>query len=264
MSKPALVKLGGSILTDKSRERVFRRAVAKRLLAEVAKSGVPAVVLHGAGGYGHPPAARHRLGRQRVGAEARAGVSETLAGVQLLMAEVTAVAVGAGLRPIPVPVHLHCTSEGDALLGLPVQRIVTLLEEGYTPILAGTLVRDADLGWRVVSADELLEVLASEMDPRLAVYATDVDGVFSADPSLDPDARLLARVGPDELARMEGSAEATVAGGSRADVTERMLGKVRRAMAVADVCPTLIINGTVRGRLLDALKGKSVKGTRVG
>lgn len=264
MSKPALVKLGGSILTDKGRERVFRRAVAKRLMAEIAKSGVPTVVLHGAGGYGHPPAERHNIGRRRVATEARVGVSETLAGVQLLMAEVTAVAFAAGLRPIPVPLHLHCTSEGDALLGLPVQRISSLLEEGYTPILAGTLVRDADLGWRVVSADELLEVLAEEMAPRLAVYATDVDGVYSGDPASDPAATLMARVGPAELETMEHSAEAAVAGGSRPDVTGRMLGKVRRAMAVSDICPTLIVNGTVRGRLLDALKGKAVKGTRVG
>ncbi len=264
MSKPALVKLGGSIITDKSRERVFRRAVTKRLMAEIAKSGVPTVVFHGAGGYGHPPAARHGIGTRKVGPEARIGVSETLAGVQLLMAETTAVAVSAGLRPIPVPIHLHCTSEGDALLGLPVQRVVALLQEGYTPILAGTLVRDAELGWRVVSADELLELFAEDLEPRLAVYATDVDGVFTADPSLDPAATLMGRVGAGELAAMEEAAEATVAGGSRPDVTGRMLGKVRRAMAVADLCPTLIINGTVRGRLLDSLKGKAVRGTRVG
>ncbi len=252
MVRPALVKLGGSVLTDKDRERSFRRSVARRLLGEVAKSGVPAILLHGAGGYGHPAAARHQIGERPVtSATQRAGVSEVLAAAGLLHAEVVDLAAAAGLRPVSVPLHLAARSEGDALLGVPVAETRRLLEDGYAPVLAGTLVRDERLGWRVASADEILATLADELDPRFALFVTDVDGVYDRDPG-EPGARLLARTG-------------TAAGGAArgTDVTGGMAGKLACAREVAAACPTLIVNGNVRGRVLQALQGKDVVGTWV-
>jgi isopentenyl phosphate kinase len=42
-----------------------------------------------------------------------------------------------------------------------------------------------------------------------------------------------------------------------------MAGKLEHAFTVADSCPTMIVNGLERGRVLDALRGKTVVGTRV-
>ncbi|MGB0652323.1 MAG: isopentenyl phosphate kinase [Thermoplasmatota archaeon] len=267
MSRPALVKLGGSLLTDKSKERAFRRTAARRLLAEVVKSGVPTVVLHGAGSFGHPAAARHEIGKKAPGPHPAGAVaaSDVMAGVALLSAQVVDLAHIVGLRPLHVPLHFHCHMEGDDLIGVPVERIRRLLEEGFTPVLSGTLVRDDEVAWRVVSADQLMEVLAPELAPRLAVMATDVEGVFDRHPD-DEGAALLPEVDVaalDDLEQAAGVGNGAGGAGGGADVTGRMLGKVRRALTVAESCPTVILDGSVRGRLLDALKGKSVPGTRV-
>ncbi len=144
--------------------------------------------------------------------------------------------------------------EGDALVDLPIEAIGKAIEEGYTPVLHGTLVRDPALCWRIVSADELMQVLAAELTPRLAVFATDVDGIFDGPPGL-PGSQLIPHVTGD-LVLVEG----TVPG---ADVTGRMAGKLQRARAVAAHCPTLVLNGEIRGRLLDALKGKAVPCSRI-
>src|SRR5688572_16169101 len=190
MARPALVKLGGSILTDKSAESAFRRPAARRLLSEVAKANVPTVLFHGAGGFGHPQAARHRLGQAKAKPD---GVSEVLAAVGALHAQVVSLAFEAGLRPLSFPLHQCARIEGGTLADLPVEAIGKGIEEGYTPVLHGTLVRDPALGWRVVSADELMEVLSAELTPRLAVFATNVDGVFDRDPA-DASAKLLVKV----------------------------------------------------------------------
>jgi isopentenyl phosphate kinase len=245
-----LVKLGGSLLTEKASEGTFRRPAARRLLGEVTKAKVPTVLLHGAGSFGHPQAARHRIGQARARPD---GASEVLASVGELAASVAALAQAAGLRPLAFPLHTVVRTDGDQLLDLPVEAIGQALDEGHTPLLHGTLVRDARLGWRVVSADWLMQDLAAELQPRLAVFATDVDGIYDRDPS-EPGARLLERV-PASLHASEA--------GKGADVTGRMAGKLARARAVAAHCPTLVLNGDVRGRLFDALKGKAVTCSRI-
>lgn len=250
MTRPALVKLGGSLLTDKATEGSFKRAVARRLVSEVAKAEVPCVLLHGAGSFGHPQAKKHRIGQVRPRPE---GVADVLAAVAQLHTEMLVLANDAGLRPLSIPL-CNARSEGDDLVDLPGPEVAKAVDEGFTPMLCGTLVRDARNGWRVVSADELMARLAAELQPRLSVYATDVDGVLDRDPA-DPNAKLMPRVTP-------GIAIA-VPTGKGDDVTGRMHGKLQHALAAARHGPTLIVNGGTRNRLLDALRGKPVPCTRV-
>ena len=71
-----LVKLGGSVLTDKGRLRSPRRTAIRRLARELAAARAPLLVVHGAGSYGHILARKHRLNeggatRAKRGAAAR-------------------------------------------------------------------------------------------------------------------------------------------------------------------------------------------------
>lgn len=245
---PVIVKLGGAVITDKAKPTTFRRAITKRLVAELRRAKVPLVLLHGAGSFGHPLVQKHRIGEGPMTEERRDGVSRVMASVQHLHAEVLSLAADAGLCPVSVPLHLDLEAHNGALDGLPVDRIQGLLRDGYTPVLHGTLARDQDLGWRVVSADELMAALAEELEPRLAVFVTDVDGV------LDDDGQRLGEVS---------SADGIATKRSGADVTGAMQGKVAHGLIIAQTCPTIILNGTERGRLEDALKGRDVPCTHL-
>ncbi|MCA1819031.1 MAG: isopentenyl phosphate kinase [Thermoplasmatota archaeon] len=254
MAKPALVKLGGSVLTDKGGAASFRRGNARRALAEVAKAEIPVVLLHGAGSFAHPIVARSRLGAGPLDSTRREAVGEVLASLAELEAHMLAAAHAAGLRPVPVPLHVSVRQEGGQLSGLPSADTAELLDDGFTPVLHGTLVRDDRTGWTVLGADRILAEMAAELAPRVALFATDVDGVFDRDPS-DEDAELLPRVRPEtRFTHGEGRGE---------DVTGRMAGKLVWAFAAARHTPTMIVNGVARGRILDALRGKTVLGTRV-
>jgi isopentenyl phosphate kinase len=255
MAKPALVKVGGSLLTDKAREGSFRRAPARRILAEIAKAGLPTVLLHGAGSFGHPQAARAGLEGKGESASSPGAVAEVFASLAQLEAQVLDAATRAGLDAMPVPLHLAVHDEGESLAGLPVETISSLLEEGYTPVLHGTLVRAEAGTWRILSADRILAELAGELRPRLALFVTDVDGVFEGEPGAS---RLLEKAGPESLAA---TATSRRAGGT--DVTGAMGGKLAHAIAAARHAPTLILNGGVRGRVLEALRGRPVVGTRI-
>ncbi len=248
MSRPVLVKLGGSIVTDKDRDASFRRAVTRRLLSEIAKADVPVILFHGAGSYGHPLVKEAGLDVPPVGPSKRDAVTATLASVTRLHAEILVVAAAAGLKPVSVPIHAMMEANAGALGDLPVDFIEDLLRDGFMPVLHGSMVPDDTNGWSVVSADRLMAALAEDVEPRLAVFATNVDGVLDANGDVLP-----------EVQSEEGLVLTTGAG---ADVTGSMQAKVRAALQLAAVCPTVILNGNQRGRLLDALKGKPVIGTR--
>jgi isopentenyl phosphate kinase len=67
VSEIVLVKLGGSLITDKTRPETVRAETLARLASEIA-SAIPAcrerlVVAHGSGSFGHVAAERHGLGR---------------------------------------------------------------------------------------------------------------------------------------------------------------------------------------------------------
>ncbi len=257
MARPVLLKLGGSVLTDKEKEGTFRRGVASRLFADVAKAKVPTVILHGAGSFGHPTVARSGIGSAAIDPGRADAVAQTFANLADLEGRVLAAATAAKLRPIPVPLHLGVRYDAaDGISELPVGEIVDLLADGWTPILHGTLVRQPRFGWKVLGADRLMAELAGQLSPRLALFASDVDGVFSSDPKADPGATLMQQVSRH-------TAPAAQSGGAGWDVTGRMGGKLEHAFGVAEVCPTLIVNGLERGRVLDALRGKPVVGTRI-
>src|SRR5881628_1073517 len=70
-----LVKLGGSVLTDKTRLRTARRAAIRRLASELAAVRQSLVVVHGAGSFGHILAHRHKLNQGGVSVTKRIAAS---------------------------------------------------------------------------------------------------------------------------------------------------------------------------------------------
>jgi len=129
---------------------------------------------------------------------------------------------------------------------------------GFTPVTFGDVVRDMRRGFSVCSGDLLMLELARAFRPDRAVFAADVDGLFNADPKRRPKADLLETVSPNDLAKIEFSSP------RRTDVTGSIEGKVRRMFEIAEhVDACMIVNGNVKNRVRDALRGKRVVGTRI-
>jgi glutamate 5-kinase len=107
--------------------------------------------------------------------------------------------------------------------------------------------------------DFLAAQVAILLDARLLVLLTDIDGVHSADPRLDPEAELIATV--DDFSELAGMAE--IGDRTSAHGSGGMRSKVAAAeMASEAGIPATICNGTTRGTLLAAASGEAV-GTRL-
>lgn len=252
-----LVKLGGSVLTDKGRLRTPRRAAIARLTGELAKLEDRVLVVHGAGSFGHILARRYELNGPASPKKAR-GAAVVQRDVRVLNGLVVDGLLDAGLAPVCLPPSAVLNLEDGRVAAFDALPFVQYSDLGFTPVTFGDVVRDRARGVAVASGDLLMLELAKVFRPRLALFVADVDGLFTADPKRRKGARLLPDVRVEDLPSIElGPARG-------ADITGGIEGKLRRMLEIASHAEEcLIVNGNVKNRVRDALRGRPVVGTRV-
>jgi len=265
MPRPiVLLKLGGSLITDKTRPGVARRAAISRLAQELASAarnprGPRLVVGHGSGSYGHAAASDGGL---TPGSDVRRRL-DAISGTQHRAAElhrlVVAALVKAGARPFSfAPSSFLCAANGR--IGRPfVEPIFEALELGLLPVVYGDVVLDRKRGAVIVSTEELFLLMAKEAARRRspvghAVWLGETDGV--RDEAGGTIARLTAATALRAARR--------VTGASGVDVTGGMALRLRTAATLAGAgIASSIIDGRKTGAIAAAVAGRASGGTRV-
>jgi len=252
-----LIKLGGSVITDKSRLRTFRKDNVSRLAEEIARAGKEVVLVHGAGSYGHVVADRYQLQRGFFEDRQLEGIGEVMQDVRDLNAKVMKTLRSKGVNGASIPPSVAAELDNGTLVGLSLRVFERYLELGITPVTFGDVALDRSRKFGICSGDQLMERLAEHFRPESAIFCTDVDGVFSSDPNTDPDARLIEKVDRSALDLLPRRSKYV-------DVTGSIHGKIECMLRMSSNCGNcIVINGNVKGRLESALKGKKVKGSTI-
>lgn len=263
MAEIVLVKLGGSLITDKARPRTLRRSVLQRVAKEIAaarRGPCPALLLgHGSGSFGHVAAARSRIHEGLQDASQLPGIAETQREAALLHRHVRDAMLGAGLPAWSV----SPSSCMVARSGKPVRPLVGPLEQaiaaGLMPITHGDVVMDVERGVSICSTETVLLAFAAALRRRghllvAAYWFGNTDGIWDAGgrriPRLDAAA-----------ARSLGDA---VGGARGTDVTGGMRHRLEAVLALARVgVPSWVLDGRVEGGVSAALRGRPRGGTRI-
>lgn len=253
-----LVKLGGSLITDKGSERRARPEVLARLAGELVAAGPRRVLLgHGSGSFGHMEAARYGLRDGMRGPEGRRGVVATQRAAAELHALVLAALVEAGATPFSLSPSSFLVTASRQPVVVAAEPLERALEQGLLPVTHGDVVMDRQLGACVCSTETALLALAQELlkagiPVREAVWCGDTAGV------LDADGETISRIAADDP--LPGS----VGGSGATDVTGGMRHRLETALRLARLgVPSWIIDGGTPGGLTAALEGERVRGTRV-
>jgi isopentenyl phosphate kinase len=253
-----LVKLGGSVVTDKSQLRTFRKASCDALARELAHAvGEGLIVVHGAGSFGHIVVKEHELHKGIKRKSQLSQVAVVQRDVRELNLKVLESLIDGGIPAASVPPASSSTFDNGEVISFSDGPFANLLALGLTPVTFGDIVPDKSMGVSICSGDLMMLELAKRFEPGLVVFCADVDGIYDKDPKVNSGAHLLPAV--------DGSAleELTDRSGG-ADVTGGMKGKLERMLAIAKHCEKcMIVNGNVRGRLESALKGEEVVSTKV-
>ena len=259
-----VVKLGGSVITDKRKLYCFRPAVARRLLGEIKASGEKVVLVHGAGSFGHIMATKYRLKYGLRDDAQRLGVAIVQRDVRDLNLRMVKLALDAGLRPVSIPPAMTVLNDDGAIANFNSAVFQACAAQGLTPVTFGDVVFDMSLGFSICSGDDLALELSRVLKPKKAVFVADADGIFDKDPKNHEDARLLERVDGRALGRLKRHARTCrkCTENKDRDATGGMLRKIEIMLEISKLgTGAVILNGLVPGRLKDCLKGRKVAGS---
>ncbi|MBE6528879.1 MAG: isopentenyl phosphate kinase family protein [Thermoplasmata archaeon] len=252
-----LIKLGGSVITDKSQYRKFNQEQTARLCKEIANSRKGVMIVHGAGSFGHVIAKQYQLNKGLQDFGQIPAVAQVQHDTRELSLKVTEELIKVGIPAVSVPPGSCFVMENGRLIVKDDEAIKGLMHIGVMPIMFGDVVADRRKGFSICSGDQAMEVLARKFKPKTILFVSDVDGLYTADPKKDPNAKLIENVDISMLDNID--SELMVA-----DVTGGIRGKIEEMLSICQDCDEcVLINGTVPGRLEAFLKGEDVVCTRV-
>jgi len=257
--KPTILKIGGSVITDKSSELTARTEIMNRIVEEIQKANIKnLIVVHGGGSFGHPVAQKYNIRDGWKEEAQRAGFAETHHIMTVLNGLFMDALVWHNIPAVSItPSSCIITEEGrikcfdDAILKI-------LLKMGFLPVLYGDAVLDTKLGFTILSGDQIISYIAKKLDAQRIVIGVDVDGLYDADPKATKTAKMFKHLTLEELRKLQN----LLGKNSASDVTGGMPGKITELLlAIEQGIPVTIVNATNPNRILKALRSEEVEGT---
>ena len=264
MKDLVILKIGGSVCTDKSRNSFrVRSDVVKRIGKEIRDARMEKafrlIVVNGAGPFGHLNVKRYDINNGLHTEKDYEGFSKTLSDCTYLNWKVSDTLRSAGLVTMPYPSSSVAIQVKKKLVSVYLDNMKRIWDanDSVIPVLNGTMVPDMKLGSSPMSGDAIIEYLARRLSPKSIIFLTDVDGVFDKDPNRFADAKLLKTITKDDL----GSIKRYATGSSNVDVTGGMLGKLKNLLELNSQC--YVVNGNRPGNTRAVLLDEPVKGTLI-
>ena len=253
-----LVKLGGSIITDKAKEGTFRRETVDRLAMELKKADKDYILVHGAGSFGHILAKQYRLSEGLTEPTQILGFAQTHASVLRLNSLVMDALLHQGLPVMSLPPHAIIELDDHRLNTIDFTVFSEYLKRGFIPVTYGDVALDSQRGGSICSGDLLMQALAAQFHPEKVVFIMDEDGLYTANPKTDPKATFIETIAVEDLPRLSTGLD------TRVDVTKGMQGKLETITCIARLgIDVILVNGNVKNRVYDILMGKPSRHTRI-
>ena len=259
---PVFLKLGGSLITDKTRPYTARHEVIARLAGEVRQvldrsPDLTLLIGHGSGSFGHWAASPYGT-RQGVSTPAQwRGYAEVAAAAARLNRIVTDAFLQANVPVLSVQPSASARCLDSVLRHLDTRPIRAAPAHGLVPLVYGDVALDSVRGGTIISTEDIFVLLAEEMRPRRILLLGTATGVLGLDQAVIP------HITPVDFPSLQG-----VLSGSRGvDVTGGMADKVARMVELVQRDPDMcvhILTGTQPGLLARALLDDTLDiGTRI-
>ncbi len=265
MAELVLLKLGGSVITDKKSPFTAREEVIRRLGREIRQAlddrpDLQLILGHGSGSFGHVVAQKYRTREGAVRENSWRGYAETAAAAARLNRLVTDLLLEEGVPVVSFQPSASARCRKGELTYFDTYPMKRVLQAGLIPLVYGDVAVDEVQGFTIISTEQIFDHVARElprpgtMHPARIILAGVVDGVYDADPLTHPDASRYEEITPDNWPEVE----AALGGSHGTDVTGGMFSKVRDMYHLVLAQPPLqirIISGEIPGHVASALSG---------
>ncbi|WP_420643794.1 isopentenyl phosphate kinase [Candidatus Leptofilum sp.] len=257
------LKLGGSLITDKTKVETVRADVLARLATEIAQARresptMQLVLGHGSGSFGHMAAAKRSTRQGVADAEDWRAFAEVSDAAARLNRQVLAALLAEDVPAVSLQPSASVVCVDGRIYAIASHTVQAALAAGLVPVVYGDVAFDSARGGTIVSTEEVMMALAGEIRPSWLLLAGETTGVFDKSEQVIP---AISRANYAEI-------EAALGGSRGTDVTGGMASKVQSMLNLVDQFPQLsirIFSGLEPGNLVQTLLHPAqAGGTRLG
>lgn len=240
-----LIKLGGSIITNKEKALSARKKSIDNISKSLKKINEPIIVVHGGGSYGHYWSVKYDMHTKEKKYNLR-GVSI----VKNSMIELNKIILDSLLKNKLNPYCLPPTDfmEGNKPIIKKVKEIEKIAKSGLIPVTFGDALWFGEKKTYILSGDKIMTHLAKILKPKLCIFALNEDGLYS-----DLKSKKLIH---------ELKGERPLISKNIMDVTGGMTRKVEEALKISKMgLNVFFVNGNKPDRIVKAIKNRKFEGT---
>lgn len=266
MKKIIFLKLGGSLITDKTKPFTVKKQVIKNLASQIkealeADKTISLIIGNGGGSFPHYPAVTYRMRTGIKKEEQKMGfclVQDAAARLNRIIVEAL---LEKKVRACSVHPSSMLISSKGRIKKLFIDPIIGLLKLDITPVFYGDIVYDQILGAKIFSTEQLLASLAIKLKKKGFIIDKIIHNGLTHG-VLDRQGKTIPRINRDNFSQIKKMFYKTAG----YDVTGGMVHKVDQSLKLAkERIKTLVINGvSARDLLKKAILGKKVSGTIIG
>ena len=261
MASRVVIKLGGGLITDKGSMKRFDSESVQKVVESISlvvEIGVPVIIVHGAGSFGHLLAKEWSISDgldQKIAEEQRMIVKKIRSDMRELNRLIVTRLAESGLEAESLPPSEWAIGTGSKFQGeiINFQREV----EEPIPITFGDVVNTNDeLEFGILSGDDLMLRLSRELEVSHCIFLIgDAEGVLSGPPD---------QKGSKLIDKLETGVEIEGPHYSEIDVTGGIGLKIDRARKIAsDVEEVWILDGRCPERIVELLTSGETRGTKI-
>lgn len=245
MRNMILIKLGGSIITNKKKPLAPRRKTIDGIASMLCKINEPMIIVHGGGSYGHYWSVKYNMHTKPAKYNIH-GVSV----VKNSMVELNKIILDSFLKNKLNPYSLPPTGfvSGNKPITKKIGEMEKIAKTGLIPITFGDALWYGERKSFILSGDKIMTMIAKILKPRLSIFVLDVDGLYS-----DLKTKKL-------IYELKGQKPQIAK--NTMDVTGGMTRKIQEATNISKMgMNVFFVNGNKPHRIVDAVRRKKFEGT---
>ncbi|MFQ5441023.1 MAG: isopentenyl phosphate kinase [Nitrosopumilaceae archaeon] len=240
-----LIKLGGSIITNKEKPLSPRKKTIDNIVKNLKKIKEPIIIVHGGGSFGHYWSVKYDMHTQP-----RKYSQKGVSIIKNSMIDLNKIILDSFLKNRLNPYCLPPTDfmDGNKPIIKKIKEIEKIAKSGLIPITFGDALWYGQNKTYILSGDKIMTHFSKILKPRLSIFALNEDGLYS-----DLKSKKLI---------YELKNEKPTFSKNTMDVTGGMTRKVEEASKIAKFgVNVFFVNGNKSERIVKAVKNRKYEGT---
>lgn len=249
-SSTAVIKLGGSFLTDKASPFVARVESIKKVASALKQFEGRIAIVHGGGSFGHPVALKFGLSSSSMTMDAEA-IFQTRKAMLQLSEIISSVFEESGLKTYTLPAAAFLQSNKRPRRDTSLL-LKTIMRAGMVPLTFGDVV-PYNGEFTIVSGDYLSYIFCKQLKAKMMAFLIDKPGILA---DVNDRSSVIRTINYKTAKKVLHDDEKDATGG--------MLAKISAASKISSLgTKTAIISGFDTDALISFLSGGEVQGTLV-